>query len=105
MVLGVPPKINPTLNFCTVPPATAAETQTTAATPNTAATPEIPETPSETINRAAMINVDNVSPEIGLLEDPIMPTKLPDTVAKKNPTMIMTTAAKISGHINPQRRM
>ncbi len=40
-----------------------------------------------------MINVESVSPEMGLLDDPIMPTRLPDTVAKKNPTISITTAA------------
>ena len=40
-----------------------------------------------------MINVESVKPEIGLLEEPIMPTRFPDTVAKKNPTISITTAA------------
>ena len=37
--------------------------------------------------------VESVSPEIGLLDDPIMPTRFPETVAKKNPTITITTAA------------
>ena len=93
----------PTLKSCSNSPATAAETQTTAATPSTAATPEIPETPSDTMRSAAMIKVDSVNPEIGLLEDPIIPTRLPETVAKKNPTINITTAARIAGHISPVR--
>ena len=40
-----------------------------------------------------MISVESVSPEMGLLEEPIMPTRLPDTVAKKNPTTSITIAA------------
>ncbi len=46
-----------------------------------------------TISSAAMISVDSVNPETGLLDDPIMPTRLPETAAKKNPTTIMTRAA------------
>ena len=38
--------------------------------------------------------VARVRPETGLLEVPIMPTRLPETAAKKNPVTIMTTAAK-----------
>src|SRR5579862_6276872 len=91
----------PTLKSCKSSPATADETQTTAATLNTAATPDVPETPKATINNAAISNVDNVSPEIGLFEDPINPTRFPDTVAKKNPTIIMTTAARIAGATRP----
>ena len=58
------------------------DTQTTAATPSTAATPDKPDTPSDTISNAAIIKVESVRPEIGLFDDPIMPTRLPDTVAK-----------------------
>src|SRR6202142_2122694 len=93
MVRGVPPRMYPTLKSCNSSPATDAETQTTAATPNTAATPEIPETPSETIKSAAMIKVESVRPETGLFDDPIIPTRLPETVEKKKPTIIMTPAA------------
>ncbi len=46
-----------------------------------------------TISSAAMISVASVSPEIGLFDEPIMPTRLPETAAKKKPTMIMTMAA------------
>src|SRR5439155_23153920 len=95
----------PTLKSCSTTPATADETQTTAATPNTAATPELPETPSATIRRAAISKVESVSPEIGLLDDPINPTRLPETVAKKKPTMIMTSAASIAGPRKPEMCM
>src|SRR5882762_7625000 len=95
----------PTLKSCSSSPATADETHTTAATPNTAATPEVPETPSATIRRAAMSKVDRVKPEIGLLEEPMNPTRLPETVEKKNPTMIITAAARMAGQTSPDRRM
>ena len=39
--------------------------------------------------------VESVSPEIGLFDDPITPTRYPDTVAKKNPTINITAAATI----------
>src|SRR5260370_7162048 len=80
---------------------TADETQTTAATPNTVATPAFPETPSATIRSAAISKVESVKPEIGLLEEPMNPTRLPDTVAKKKPTTSMTTATKTAGHTKP----
>src|ERR1700733_11639665 len=92
----------PTLKSCNNSPATAAETQTTAATPNTVATPEIPWTPSATISSAAIIKVESVRPEIGLLDEPINPTRFPDTVAKINPTTSITTAARIAGHTSPE---
>src|SRR5579859_1335187 len=92
----------PTLKSCKSSPATAEETQTTAATPRTAATPDPPETPSATINSAAISSVDKVKPEIGLFEEPMNPTRFPDTVAKKNPTRIITTAARMAGHSRPE---
>src|SRR5271156_2549561 len=92
----------PTLKSCNNSPATADETHTTAATPRTAATPEVPETPSATIRSAAINNVDSVKPEMGLLDEPMNPTRLPDTVAKKNPTRIITTAARMAGHTRPE---
>ena len=90
---GVPPRMWPTFKSCSISPATAEDTQTTAATPSTAATPLIPDTPMATISKAAIINVQRVSPETGLLEEPIIPTRFPETAAKKKPTTIMTTAA------------
>src|SRR5438128_5633747 len=92
----------PTLKSCSSSPATAEETHTTAATPNTAATPAFPETPSATMSSAAISKVERVNPEIGLLEEPMNPTRLPETVAKKKPTKIMTTAASIAGHTRPE---
>src|SRR2546426_10563644 len=77
----------PTLKSCSNSPATEDETQTTAATPNTVATPEVPETPRKTIKSAAMSNVDKVKPETGLFDEPIKPHRLPETVAKKKPTI------------------
>src|ERR1041385_4164172 len=95
----------PTLKSCNNSPATDDETQTTAATPSTTATPFPPETPSETISSAAISNVDNVKPDTGLCDDPMNPTKFPETVAKKKPTMSMTTAARTAGQIRPEIRM
>src|SRR5262245_55161071 len=83
IVRGVPPRNHPTLKSCNSSPATADETQTTDATPSTATTPLGPAAPSATIRRAAMISVERVRPEIGLFDDPIRPTRYPDTVAKK----------------------
>src|SRR5229473_2617408 len=93
MVLGVPPRMYPTLKSCSSSPATADDTQATAATPSTTATPPGPDTPSATIKRAAIISVESVNPEMGLLVDPINPTRYPDTVAKKNAMISITTAA------------
>ena len=92
----------PTLKSCNSSPATAEETHTTAATPSTTATPLGPRIPKATISSAAMISVDSVSPEMGLLDDPIMPTRFPDTVAKKNPTISMTTAATAPATMFPE---
>ena len=86
----------PTFRSCSISPATADDTQTTAATPSTAATPCMPVTPTMTIVSAATTVVASVSPEIGLFDEPIMPTRLPDTAAKKKPAMSITTAARIA---------
>ena len=74
---------------------------------STATTPLVPETPSETISSAAITSVESVSPEIGLLDEPITPTRYPETVAKKKPTISITIAAAIAaadhpGHIDVQ---
>ena len=90
---GVPPRMWPTFRSCSISPATAAETQPTAATPSTAMTPSVPFAPTITIVSAATMVVASVRPESGLFDDPIMPTRLPDTAAKKNPVMSITMAA------------
>src|SRR5271157_3101557 len=90
---GVPPRMYPTFRSCSISPATADETHTTAATPSTAATPPVPDTPSATMSRAAITSVHSVRPDTGLFDDPIIPTRLPETAAKKNPTTSMTPAA------------
>src|SRR5215475_8081174 len=95
----------PTLKSCKSSPATAEETQTTAATPSTVATPAPPDTPSATMSKAAIKSVERVKPEMGLLEEPIKPTRFPDTVAKKKPTTIITTAARIAGQMRPEMWM
>ena len=56
-----------------------------------------------TIISAATISVESVSPEIGLFDEPMMPTRLPDTAAKKNPRTIMTTAAATAAGIEPAK--
>ena len=43
-----------------------------------------------------MMSVDKVSPDMGLLDEPIMPTKFPETVAKKNPMINMTMPATMA---------
>ena len=48
-----------------------------------------------TISSAATISVESVNPEMGLFEEPIIPTRLPETAAKKKPSTSMTTAATI----------
>ena len=103
MYLGVPPRMWPTFRSWSISPATAEETQTTAATPSTAATPDMPDTPMETISSAATIRVDSVRPDTGLLDEPIMPTRLPDTAAKKNPRTIITTAATMAPESMPAK--
>src|SRR5579864_6415091 len=95
----------PTLKSCSSSPATADETHTTAATPSTATTPLIPATPIDTISSAAITSVESVSPEIGLFDEPITPTRYPDTVAKKKPTISITTAAAIAPATSPERYM
>jgi hypothetical protein len=45
------------------------------------------------MSSAAITSVQSVSPETGLFDEPIIPTRLPETAAKKNPTMIITPAA------------
>src|SRR6266496_257013 len=102
MRLGVPPRMYPALKSCSSSPATEDETQTTAATPSTVATPLFPETPSATINIPAISTVEIVIPETGLLDEPITPQRLPETVAKKKPTSSMMTAAKSAGHNRPE---
>ena len=61
------------------------------------------ETPRPTINNAAIITVESVSPEIGLFDDPINPTRLPDTVAKKKPATSITSVATTPPIICPER--
>src|SRR5215469_2277369 len=105
MRLGVPPRMYPTLKSCSSSPATDEDTQTTAATPKTTATPCCPEAPRATMSRPAINRVERVRPETGLLEEPITPHKLPETVAKKNPTRSITTAARIAGRNKPETWM
>src|SRR5947209_1728844 len=103
MLRGVPPRMYPTLKSCNNSPATADDTQTTAATPKTAATPPPPPTPSDTISNAATISVDSVSPDTGLFDEPMMPHKLPETVAKKKPSTSITAAATIPPSTCPEK--
>ncbi len=74
-------------------PATPATQQTIAATPITAAIPGAPLCPIRTIIKAAMSREVRVRPEIGLDEDPIIPTRYPATAAKRRPMTIITSVA------------
>src|ERR1043165_2423388 len=93
----------PTLKSCNSSPATAEDTHTTAATASTAITPLVPCTPIDTIRSAAITKVESVSPEIGLFDEPITPTRYPETVAKKNPTISITTAATMAPATSPDK--
>jgi hypothetical protein len=53
----------------------------------------MPETPIVTISSAAITSVERVRPETGLFDEPINPTRFPETAAKKNPSTIITSAA------------
>ena len=55
--------------------ATPLETQTMAAMPSTAAMPGLPFTPRITITRAVTTRAVRVSPLMGLLLEPMMPTR------------------------------
>ena len=61
----------------------------------------MPATPIDTIKSAAITSVESVNPEIGLFDDPITPTRYPDTVAKKKPTISITSAAATAPAIRP----
>ena len=102
---GVPPSRWPTLRSWSISPATALEMQTTAATPSTAATPDMRVRrrwrPSDS---AAMSKVESVRPEMGLFEEPIMPTRLPETAAKKKPVMAITMAATMAAVTFPENQ-
>src|SRR5271157_1097586 len=76
ILLGVPPRIYPTFRSWSISPATADDTQTTAATPSTAATPLLPETPIVHHRKGGNPRVCHVKPGIGLLDEPIRPTRL-----------------------------
>lgn len=52
-----------------------------------------------TMVSAATMVVASVSPEIGLFDEPIMPTRLPETAAKKKPVTRITIAARIEAPI------
>ena len=57
-----------------------------------------------TINSAAMSKVESVRPEMGLFEEPIMPTRLPETAAKKKPVMAITMAAMTAAVTFPENQ-
>ena len=50
-----------------------------------------------------MITVESVSPEIGLFEEPMKPTRLPDTVAKKKPYTSITRVATMPPTTCPEK--
>ena len=72
---GVQPRMCPALRSCIISPATETETQVKAATPRTAAIPVAPSSPSTTIRKATAISTVTVSPLVGLLETPMIPTR------------------------------
>ena len=92
---GVPPRICPAFKSCNISPATAAETQTIAATPRTVATPASPDTPKATNIKAVVTKAVRVKPLIGLLLEPIIPTRYPETAPNKNARTINNVAATI----------
>jgi len=47
------------------------------------------------------MSVASVRPDTGLFDEPIMPTRLPDTAAKKNPATSITIAAKTADETVP----
>ncbi|GBC80889.1 hypothetical protein HRbin09_02139 [bacterium HR09] len=49
------------------------------------------------------MSVAKVKPEMGLLEEPIIPTKLPETAAKKKPVTSITAAAAMAPPILPAK--
>ena len=50
-----------------------------------------------------MIKVAKVKPEIGLFDEPITPTRLPETVANTKPTINITTAATMPATTLPEK--
>src|SRR4051812_34976012 len=82
---GVAPTRNPVFKSCEVAPALAAATQTTAPIDSATAAQACPVQPTSTNSKQVPISVVMVSPEIGLFDEPIMPTTREDTVTKKNP--------------------
>ncbi|OQC35142.1 MAG: hypothetical protein BWX64_02585 [Acidobacteria bacterium ADurb.Bin051] len=72
---GVQPRICPAFRSCIISPATDTETQVNAATPSTAAIPVAPSMPRSTIRKAAAMSTVTVSPLVGLLETPMIPTR------------------------------
>ena len=48
------------------------------------------------MSSAATTSVHSVSPETGLFDEPIIPTRLPETAAKKKPSTTITSAATMA---------
>ena len=51
-----------------------------------------------------MSKVESVRPEMGLFEEPIKPTRLPETAAKKKPVMAITMAATMAAVTFPENQ-
>ena len=50
-----------------------------------------------------MMTVESVRPEIGLFDEPMKPTRLPDTVAKKKPAISITSVATMPPSTWPEK--
>ena len=46
-----------------------------------------------------------LGPEIGLFDDPMIPTRLPETAAKKKPSTIITVAATTAARMDPAKKL
>ncbi len=63
------------MRSCIISPATETETQVKAATMSTAEMPLPPRRPIRTMMKATMMSTETVSPLVGLLLTPMMPTR------------------------------
>src|SRR5918993_1709929 len=85
--------MKPVFRSCDVAPAFAAAMQTIAPTHSAIGEYQSPVHPSATKIVQVRISVAIVIPETGFDEDPISPTIRDETVTKKKPKMIVSTAA------------
>ncbi len=100
---GVQPRMCPALRSCIISPATETLVQVNAATPRTAATAASPSRPKASMRKATTISTETVSPLVGLLLTPMIPTRYPDTAAKTKPRTSITTDATAAGRKLPAK--